>query len=406
MLTTGVFLSGYIVYLKGSDFLVGILNNSSTWASIAAVTAFLLYERMKKRKKLLVALNIVSRVMICSIVLLPLISVNNSFILAAATVMVIAGNIIWGFYSIGVTVMMIGILSKDNRNQYIYVRMLWLRISFTIATIVMGFVLDLFNKSYIGFLVVFLWSLILSIADAVVISRVDEPQYNVSQGAKIDHSLFFEPVKNSRYGRYLLFIFFFYLCLTSASSFTPLYLIRYLKLDYGFISTINVITYILMIICTNFWRRVERRKGMKFVLKVTAVFAVGEILAYGFLTDKTPYMLFIAPVLSGVGYSGFNIAVLNYRYELIPENNKTIYEGWFSAVLGLSMLVSPAAGSLIMNNLPVVHGYGFEYSKFQLLYMIASACGAIVIYTAFFHRHWKTLKLKRSSEQGVRGAGV
>lgn len=384
VLTSGIFLSGYIIFLKGSDFLVGMLNNSSTWASIAAITSFLIYERLKRRKRLLVAFNVVSRLMTCSIVFLPIIYGNSPEILSVAAVMVIVGNIIWGFYGIGITVMMIGLLPKDVRNQYIYVRMLWLRISFTLATISMGFVLDLFNKAYEGFLVVFAWSLVLSIADAIVISRVKEPEYNINQESKVNPAMFFDPIKNKKYVRYLIFIFLFYVCLTSASSYTPLYLIRYLKLDYGFISTINVITYILMIVCTNFWRRVERRKSLGFVIKITALFAVGEILVYGFLTNQTYYLLFVAPILSGIGYSGFNIAVLNYRYEIIPENNKTIYEGWFGAVIGLSMLISPVIGSMVMNSLPSVSSGIFQYGNFQLMYLIAAVCAAAVVYVMFF----------------------
>lgn len=386
LLSTGVFLSGYIVYLKGSDFLVGLLNNSSTWAAVAAVSAFLVYERMKKRKKLLLVLNIVSRLMICSIVFLPLISKDNVLVLSAVTILVVLGNVIWGFYSIGASVMMISLLSYENRNHYIYVRTFWLRISFTLTSVIMGLILDLFNKSYTGFLVVFVTSLSFSILDAVVLSKVKEPSYKVDDNVKVNIKMFLEPIKNKKYLHYLIFLFFIYLSLTSASSFTPLYLIRYLKFDYGFISIINVITYILMIVCTNFWLRIERARGLNFVLKITAVFIVGEVLIYGFLSNSTFYLLFLAPIIAGIGYSGFNIAITTYRYELMPENNRTIYEGWFGAVLGLSMLVSPVIGSLIMKFMPIYQNSVFQHSNFQLLYLTAAVSGAIVIYLAFY-RH-------------------
>ena len=61
------------------------------------------------------------------------------------------------------------------------------------------------------------------------------------------------------------------------------------------------------------------------------------------------------------------ITIFNYRYELMPENNRTIYEGWFGAVLGLSMLISPVVGNFVMNRLPVIQNTFFQYSKFQLM---------------------------------------
>lgn len=383
ILTNGVFLSGYIVYIKGSDFLVGMLNNSSSWASIAAIISFLIFERMNKRKKFLLILNIASRVMICSIIFLPLMSHNNTFVLTATSFLVIAGNILWGFYSIGITVMMINLLPNEFRNQYIYVRMFWLRISFTLTTIIMGFVLDYYNKGYTGFLIAFITSLVLSLADAAVLAYVDEPDYNMEDNEKVEFKLLFNPIKDKKYRNYLIFIFAFYLCLTISTSFTPLYLIKYLKFDYSFISGINVITYILMIVCTNFWSRIERRRGLAFVMRVTSVLVVTEVFIYSFLTNDTYYLLFLAPVISGIGYSGFNIAVLTFRYELIPEAKKTIYEGWFNAVYGLSVLASPVIGNLIMRNMPEMNNVVYQHSSFQFLYLLSSVSAAAVIYITF-----------------------
>lgn len=394
VLTTGIFLSGYIVNLRGSDFLVGILNNSSIWASIAAVSSFMVFERMRKRKKLLLILNLFSRLIICSAVFIPFAFSNKAAVLFAVTWMIVIGNVVWGFYSIGITVMMIGLLEKECRNQYIYVRMFWMRISFTLATIIMGFVLDSYNKSYTGFLIVFVVSLVLSVADVLVLTYVNEPEYIVDNETKVDPHMFLDPVKDKRYRKFLLFIFLFYLCITASTSFTPLYMIRYLGLDYSFISSINVLTYILMIACTRLWNRIERSRGLGFVMKVTALFAVGEVFIYSFLNNSTYYLLFLAPVVSGIGYSGFNITIMTYRYELVPENNKTIYEGWFGAVYGLSTLISPVIGSAIMANLPDFNNILYNHSDFQLLYLISSISAAFVIYimlyrskVAGYHEH-------------------
>lgn len=380
ILTNGVFLSGFIVYLNGSDFLVGLLNNSANWASIVSIMSFLIFEKMKKRKKFLITLNMTARILICSIVFLPIVFHNSRLILNALAFMVVTGNIIWGFYSIGITVMMVSLLDNETRNQFIYVRMFWLRISFTISSVIMGFVLDYFNKGYNGFLVVFITSLVLSLADAAVLSRVDEPEYNIENSKRVNPNLFFEPIKDKNYRRFIVFIFLFYLFLTASTSYTSLYLIRYLKFDYSFITIINVVQYILMVVCTNFWRRIEREKGIKYVLLFTSCLAVAEVFIYSFLTDKTYFLLFIAPVISGIGYGGFNIAIMNYRYELIPENNKTIYEGWFNAAFGLSNLISPIAGSIIMNTLPVVNNSIYMHSSFQFLYLISAICTIAAIF--------------------------
>ena len=49
ILTMGVFLSGYLVWLDGSDFVTGLVNSSVNWASITVLFSFLLFERLKKQ---------------------------------------------------------------------------------------------------------------------------------------------------------------------------------------------------------------------------------------------------------------------------------------------------------------------------------------------------------------------
>ena len=327
VLTTGIFLSGYIVFLEGSDFLVGLLNNSLTWASVAAVFSFIILERMERRKKFLMTLLVISRILVCSSIFLPHIFGKGPVSLGILTAMVIVGNVLWGVYAIGSSVWMMSSVSKETRNEFVYIRVFWIRITFTLFTIIMGFVLDWSGKSYTGFLIVFLTSMVLSLLDAFVLSNIKEPLNNVTANARLNPTLFFEPLAAKSYRNFLVFIFLFYSSLTISSSFTPLYLIRYLKFDYKFISIINVIAYIFMILCTGLWSRLESRKGLLFVFKITGLIAIVEFLIYGFLKSDTYFLLYLSPLFAGVGYSGFNVAVFNHRYELMPDNNRTVYEG-------------------------------------------------------------------------------
>ncbi len=371
VLSSGVFLSGYIVLLGGSDFLVGLLNNSLTWASIAAVFSSLLFERLTRRKPLLLTLLVISRLLVCSIVFLPLFLGDSPAVLPLLTTLVVVGNVLFGIYSVGFVVWMMESFPRDSRTDFVFHRMFWLRISFTAATIIMGYVLDWSGKSYAGFLIVFLTSLVLSLGDAVTMSRVGEPVHKTSQESRFNLTDFIAPLTSRPFRNYLLFIFLYYLSLTISSSFTSLYLIRYLEFDYKFISIINVIAYFFMIVCTRMWGRLENRIGKTRVIVLTALIAIIEFLIYGFLTRGTYYLLYLAPVFAGIGNSGFNVFTFNRRYELMPEENRTLYEGWFGAFFGLSVLLGPAVGSLIMNSLPVIQNGIFEYSKFQLMYMIS-----------------------------------
>lgn len=383
ILTTGVFLSGYIVYLNGSDLVTGLVNSSVSWASIAVLFSFLLFERLKRRKRLLITVNLAARLLLCGSVFLPLFMDDKKVILPIVAVMVITASFLSAFYGTGFTVWLFGVLPKDGKNDFIYLRMFWLRIAFTTVTILGGFVVDLFHKGYAGFLMLFSFSLCLSVLDTILLMKIREPEYKVDGQAKPKLSMLAEPMKNGRFRSYLVFVFLYFASLTMSGTFTPVYLIRYMKFDYTFISSMNVIQYICLIGFTALWRQMEAKKGVVHVFRITATIAVVEFLLYGFLTSRTAWILVPATILAGIGNSGFNITVLNYRYGFIPEKNRTVYESWFAAVFGLSTLVAPIFGNFIMQRLPVVTNRVFEHSKFQFMYLLSFVMVQLILFLSF-----------------------
>ncbi len=383
ILTMGVFLSGYLVWLDGTDFVTGLVNSSINWASIAVVFSFLLFERLKRRKNLLIGLTATARLLVCGSVFLPLLIPDKTVALPLVAGMVIVGNFLSALYGTGFTVWMFGVLPADKRNDFIYLRMFWLRIAFTATTIAGGFLLDLTGKGYGGFVLLFSLSLSLAVLDIILLSKVHEPEYETDNVKRPKLSLLAVPARNTKFRSYLIFVFLFFLMLTMSGTFTPVYLIRYLQFDYSFISTMNVIQYISLIGFTAFWRKVEAKKGLVHVFRLTATIAVFEFLLYGLLTTRTAWILLPATILAGVGYSGFNVTVLNYRYSLIPDKNRTVYESLFAAVFGLSTFLAPVVGNFIMTRLPVVTNAIFEHSQFQFMYLLSFVLVQIVLIVSF-----------------------
>lgn len=371
VITTGTLLSGYAIYLGTSDFLTSLLNNSANYTTTLSILSFVIFERMKRRKNTLLILNASSRLLICLIALLPLVFDTKPVMFAFLAFMVITSDVIWGIYRIGWIVWMIDGIPKENRTQYIYLRTFLIRISNSVISMAVGFILDIYNKEYLGFLIIFSMSFILSMLDIAVLWKVDDHGYKAPDSKKIDYKLFLQPVKNGEYRSYLLFIFAFYLFLTMASSFTPIYQIRYLKLDYKFISTLSVISQIMMIVSGLFWSRVERKKGFKFVMVATAFFYAGELITLTFLRSDTYYLLYLSTIMLGIGMGGFITSIFTCRYAIMPEDRKTVYEGWFYFASGLSMLIAPFAGEFLRNHLPEFTNSIFQYSKVQLLYLIS-----------------------------------
>jgi len=382
-LSAGIFFSGYLVYLGASDYLAGLMNNVASWSSILGIFSYLIFERMARRKKLLLTLLLISRILACSVIFLPLIFGVGDTTLIFLAVMSVAGNILWGFFSVGYTIWLMNSFPQEKRSTFIFKRTFWLRIAITLSIIGMGFVLDWTGKSYTGFLIVFITSLVFSLLDAVNLFGTAEPVNTIDPDKQFNFKAFFEPLRNLPFRSFMLFMLLYYTGLTLSSSFTSVYLLRYLGLDYSFVSFVSVLSYISLVVFTRLWRRVEIRIGTIRTFRLTGFIAILEFLFYAFITQNTTYLLLIAPIFNGLGNSGFNIIALNYRYELMPEKNRTVYEGWYGAIFGLGLLIGPNIGSMIMERLPVIENAVIQHSRFQLLYLLSFLLAALILLLSF-----------------------
>lgn len=384
VLTSGVFLSGYIISLNGSDVLVALLNNSAVWAAIISLVSFVILERLRKRKALLMISMALSRSLLFAIIFVPLIIKDTSLLLTTVSIMVIVANVLWGFYQLGWMIWYMEIAPEDKKNAFVYFRMFIVRIAFTITTLVMGFVLDCFDKSYKGFVVVYSVSFALSVIDLVILKFTKEPEYKVKEKSAKLSKIFLEPFGNHEFKKYLIFVFTFYLFLTISNSFTSIYFLRYLNFDYGFISTINVLSYIIMILSTKFWARLQHQSGNIFVLKFSAIFVVLDYLIYFLLTEKTYFLMIFTCLIGGLGNGGFNIAIMARRYEIMPQGSRSVYEGWFKAIYGTSVLFAPMFGEMLMKILPEFTLGFITISRFQMLYLFSFVMAGIVVIVSFF----------------------
>lgn len=393
LLTGSIYLSGYAILLGAGDFLTALLNSTANYATILSIFSYFLFERKTNRKRLLLALNFLSRTLMAAIAVLPLIFPDAKTRLVLLTVLVISSEVVWGIYRIGWTVWMMTTVPKETKSDYIYTRTFYTRIIMSVVSLSAGFLLDLSNKSYIGYLFLFIISYLLSLSDIVVLNKIDDPGYKVSDPSQMNKNTFLEPVRVKDYRRFLSFVFLFYLGFTMASSFTPSYMIRYLNIDFKHISTFNVLTQVAMILTNRYWSRIEKHKGYTFTICTSAFFTISPALMMVFVTKNTWPLLFISNILAGIGAGGFT-SLFTYRYEIMPTNNRTIYEGWYYLALGFSVLLAPFLGQFVINLIPVFTNAFIQNSQIQILNLVSFVLVSIMLYFFFIHPAKKKKRLK------------
>lgn len=390
VVTTGVFLSGLLVLMGADDMTVGLIASSGSWSMMLSLVASTIMERVRNRKVLLTWVVLVFRLLTTLPVFLPALMGMGTPTIWVTGIMVVLGNAVFSLYNTGFTIFFMDSLPVEGRASYFYTRILLIRIAYTVLIVAMGVLLDYMTKDlglgYLGFVTVFSVALVVGIADVVSLAMIQgaEP----SHAAKAPEGLaaiargLAKPLANAKYLRYLVFTFLFFFLLAVSSAFTGLYQIKYLKLDYSFIAVINMANYAIMIATTKLWGRVEERIGRARLLVICAVLMAMEFLVYAFLTQGTLWLIALSPVLAGLGNSGYWACTLPYRYDLMPEDGKMAYEGWYWFVFGASGLLGALCGGSLQNILPEVPTPLLTFSVFQILYLF-SGITAIAVSLGF-----------------------
>jgi hypothetical protein len=377
-------ISGYSMQLGASDFITALINNSANFTTIFSIFSFLIFERLTHRKKTLLTMNFISRSLIFLVIVLPVISHKKGIVTSLLCILVITSDTVWGIYRVGWLVWMIQIIQEKSRSDFIYFRAFLIRIFSAIIAVIAGFILDYYGKSYIGFVIIFSASYILSITDLVILKQIEDVEFCAIRDADSKKSGFFKPVGNPDYRNFILFIVLFYLTYTISTCFTPVFLLKYLKFGYKYVSIANMISMITAIISNKIWSSLENRKGINYVITMTSYLAVCELLILSFLSRNTAFLLIISSVVSGMGMGGFSVSTMTYRYKIMPVSERTLYEGWYYFSSGIGMLLAPFIGKFLLGYLAGFPGVGREWNVFRVLYAISTVAMLVLLVAKHF----------------------
>jgi len=143
---------------------------------------------------------------------------------------------------------------------------------------------------------------------------------NFGKGNVKLYDIFRIPLKDKEFMGYTIKLVVFYLALYFSASYAQVYMIRYLELPYTFISSMAVMDAVIQI----------------------------------FIYTK--------------------LGTFNSRYDIMPEKGRNLYEGFYTAAIGLTLLVAPWVGGQFKGALAqsafITHN--LEFGEFRIIFAISA----------------------------------
>lgn len=389
-LTGGAFLVGFAKYLGASDQISGIIAAIPVLAGIIMAFSPIIFERMENRKPIIILVCLIGRLMLGFMILIPIMNISYQMKIVILMVTFLGANLFISFSLPAVQTWQLNITPEGIRGSYFGKRESIVLGTVTVITLLMGQILDKFEQigqQFTGFVVLYTLVIILAVFNIIIFSRIKEPKSKVGDVKLSLRDVLTLPIINKKFMRLVLLLILWNFSFQLGTPFTVVYMVSGLKLSYGVITLLTVLASVTSVVFVRYWGRVADNKSWIYLLKLMVILQMLSFLIWFLINKYTLFPLLpVAHILSGAAISGVNISVGNLQYEYAPEENKTVFLGFSSAVGGAFGFMGTLIGSFMTKLLEAykISVFNIEIGNIQFVFLLS--CIIMIVCMLYVNR--------------------
>ncbi len=267
------------------------------------------------------------------------------------------------------------IVPESNRGKYFAKRNLITQSIGIIGIISLTFLLDWFKIQdilYYGFIFLFIFGFITRLISTFLYTRHYYPPFFFELNDQVRISQFIKEIPKSNFGKFTLFISLLTFGQWIAKPFFSVYMLAQLNFEYSLFMTINLSSTLVGLIFFPLLGRFSDRFGNVVLLRIGAI--IIPFLPLFWIIYNTPLQIFLGiQILSGFGWTAFNLAASNFIYDNIPSKRRGKYIAIYNSLIGLAIVGGGLLGSVLVSfiNLSFMNSYHFIFLLSSILRITA-----------------------------------
>ncbi len=397
LFTGATYLTGLFNKVNAPEILIGYLPIIGSIAGVIAISAGYTMQRIRSRKKFILILNTILKTLIVLIAWIPLIFPNQN----ASYIMIIMALIAYAlnnFMAIAINSWFVDLIDSKIRGQYMSVRNMIALVANLIVPIIVSAFIDTSSDQYMAIVIVFTIGWIIMWAESYSFYKIAEPPLKqVNKKIKL-RDVFIVPIKDKEFMKFMIPIAVFYFIWYIAMSYVTLYQLNYLNLSYTFISLASVLNVILQFIWYPIIGKLVDRYNTDFLLMACFMLYFVDTLIWGFTNLSSKYiMTLLANVIGSMTAPFFSLTLFKKKYDIIPVEDRSLYDGFYTAVIATIIAIAPIIGSIMKDYIAVniQPFWVFEVPQFQLIFMLTN----LLLLGLILFNLKKTIKLFKEAKK-------
>ena len=354
-LTSGVFLTGFALYLGMTELTIGLLAAMPYAATLFQLPASILITRTGRRKKITVfnaACGRLTWLLILAVALLPL----GSPTLKIALVLVLI-FLSHAFVSISYVAWFSwtsDLVPDRLLGRFFGTRNMINGIAGMVSIVGFGYLLDYLirhasNGQIRGFSLIFVSAVACGIISIVFLQRVADPAKSETKYSPARLTDFRQPFRRKNFKFFLTYSILWNFSVYFASPFFTLYFLRDLGFSYAFVSIMGMISALADLTAMRLWGSISDRVRNKAVIQACCWISVFLPFLWTFVRPDHVVLPVLLHILGGAFWAGIHLCANNLVLRITPREERAICFSLHNIVAGIGASAAPIAAGLVIN---------------------------------------------------------
>lgn len=224
-----------------------------------------------------------------------------------------------------------------------------------VATLLAALVVDYFKTKgmvLMGFAAIFLVASISRMISSYLLSKHYEPKFKLEEGYYFSFWQFVKKAPSNNFGRFVIYVGMIYFAVLVAAPFFTVYMLKNLRFSYTTLMLVNISAIVFTFLFLPVLGKFADRYGNRELLKIGGILI--PFLPLLWLFSGNPwYLAFVPQLLSGLGWTSFNLASSNFIYDAVTPQRRGICITYFNAFVSAGTFLGATVGGVIATYVPI-----------------------------------------------------
>jgi len=384
--SAGAIITAFASALGATDFQFAVLSGVGTVAALGAVGGAQIVGRLGSRRRTVMML-IWNRALWFIPAIVALLPVPRGFALAALIVVILLHSVLENALGNAWMSWMTDLVPAERRSRYFSRRNAIIGAVSLAATWLVGRSFDDLRARFafqghsdmFAFAPFFFFAVIGGLGSIYYMGRKWEPPLHGEQPLPL-FDMLRRPLLHPQFRRLLGFYVLWTLVTAVSTPFWRPHMIKNLHMNMETIAFYGIFSGLLSLVAQPLWGRVIDRVGSRPVIAVNLIGVSFLPLFWLFARPDFLWMIWVDALLTGVFWSGFNLATFNLNLQAAPRENRTAYLASISIIGGLVGFVANLLGGQIAVWCQGFHRelLGFTLLNYHVIFTL-SAAGRLIL---------------------------